>query len=177
MSPSDPNEPGAGDRPSADASPRLGFEEKAGYAILTTIFVTPILVVLAVVGLLVWLLVEPFGRSFDRVDAESVSPDRGVILRVVHRDTGMGFGSGEEWGEIVLERPRRFFGPERKTLWQFGLTGRADTRARVAWRDPSHVVVTFSAETAVATTTVSALGITADIVREPPPRVAPTEAR
>ena len=141
---------------------KLSGEARAAYGILAVIFVVPVVAVIAFVAMVLW------PRDFHRVTAETPSPDGRAIVRVLLRDDDRGGGAGDAWAEVVVERPRGWLRSETRTVWSFGLGERGNAAARIEWRDPSHAIVRFRPETAIAEGRISALGIEVEIVREAP---------
>lgn len=127
---------------------------------------TLMLVGTAAVGLvLLWYPVRPQPR--EDLIAQATAPDGRAIVRVTRYDNGMGFGLGEEWGIVAVDRERWWSGRTVETVATFDCD-RLDERAvRAEWRDATHAVVTLPTGTPVTSRTAPGGGLAVDV------RIAP----
>lgn len=139
---------------------KISIEEKAGYVVVAAIFIAPILAVIFFIALLVRIFVP---NPVDRVLVEATSPDAHSVVRVMRHDNGLGFGLGEEWGVVLVDREGRWFGRTVETVAEFDCDRLDDRAVRVEWRDATHVVVTLPGGTRITSRGPPAAGLAVDL--------------
>ncbi|NLH82906.1 MAG: hypothetical protein GX458_18985 [Phyllobacteriaceae bacterium] len=124
------------------------------------------LLALAAVGLVLLLYpVRPQPR--ESLVVEATAPDAHSVVRVMRHDNGMGFGLGEEWGVVLVDRESRWFGRKVETVAEFDSDRLDDRAVRVEWRDANHAVVTLPGGTRIISRGKPAAGLAVDLRTAP----------